>query len=74
MSRTTTQHTVPCRSLLCCGVLWCGVVWCAQAALEAESRHQLESVLQRTAAAAAALKDAKVGMTSSRATSHCIHL
>jgi hypothetical protein len=43
---------------LCCAVLCCAVL--CQAALEAESRHQLGVALQRTAAAATTLKDAKV--------------
>lgn len=36
------------------------LLWLYQAALEAESRHQLESALKGTAAAASTLKEAKV--------------
>jgi len=51
-----------CCPMPCCAVL-CHVPCCAvlfQAALDAESRHQLESAVSRAAAAAATLKEAKV--------------
>lgn len=44
----------------CCAMHWHAVLCFLQAALDAESRHQLESAVSRAAAAAATLKEAKV--------------
>jgi hypothetical protein len=58
--RMTSWQPASPAAVLCCAVLCCAAL--CQAVLEAESRHQLDSALQRTAAAATTLKEAKVSL------------